>query len=228
MRKTTKNELLTAKINKRGKPVYDVKANKITQADYATLVKRANERLRQLEKNNLTTDSKAYVVVKRYATSKPNGKGAIYTTSAEKGKPVKIRFKTKLSEAATQAERTYMINTVRNFLNAETSTMKGVKKIQKKSYEAFKKNMALINPELANISQKQYTRFWRTYRENVAQNDKDRYGYNTIVNLLYNTRVMSLNEEQIKKVITYMDNSRTGDDNFETIINNMPELRRSN
>lgn len=228
MRKTTKSKLLTSKINKRGKPVYDVKANKITQEDYATLVKRANERLRQLEKNNLTSDSKAYVVVKRYATSKPNGKGAIYTTSAEKGKPVKIRFKTKLSEAATQAERTYMINTVRNFLNAETSTMRGVKKIQKKSYEAFKNNMALINPELANISQKQYTSFWRTYRENVAQNDKDRYGYNTIVNLLYNTRVMSLNEEQIKKVITYMDNSRTGDDNFEAIINNMPELRRSN
>lgn len=230
MRKTTAKhltnyEIRTNKEGKRPRKIYGVKARNVTEKEFKTLVKRANERLRQLERNKLTGESKEYIVVKRYAVSKPKSKGFIYNVEDVEGKGTKIRFKTNLSEFKTQAEKTYLINTIRNFLTTKTSTIGGVHKTQKKSFETFKKN---LGDRFKDMTQEQYNMFWRTYRENVAENDKDHYSYNTIMNLLEHTDIMSLNEEDMTKAMSYVNNSRTANDQVESILQAVPNLKHTN
>lgn len=115
---------------------YDIPASKIYDDEAKRLAQLANSRLRALEKSGQSEYSREYQLVEHYAVGDPNGKGTIYNVNDETGT---IRFKG-TTRNITPEERSYYINTLRNFLNAKTSTVKGTREAARKSYDTFMKN----------------------------------------------------------------------------------------
>lgn len=114
-----------------------------TEIELRKLAKRANQRLRQLEKDKLSDASKAYHRIELWAY---NQNKEFITTS----KDGKIKFKTstnnvkhekgqrvvkKRSTRQLQAE----IKQLNIFLNARSSTKKGIDSMYKQAFESFKK-----------------------------------------------------------------------------------------
>ena len=99
----------------------------------AEKTKRANRRLRDLERSGITSSSNAYRYIERLAYD-DDDKNIISFTSTGK-----IKFRTdtkKMSEKELKQQLSYLDN----FLSAKTSTVGGVKRKYKKAYETFSKN----------------------------------------------------------------------------------------
>lgn len=237
---------LRYKIGQQGYKIYEVKASKLGKAAFKTLIKQANERLRQIENRNLTSFSKEYQLVKYYSTEQPAGKGAIYNRDKQTGK---IRFSSDLNKfIKTQIEnrsfespeekrkfiaqqKAYFINTLRNFLTAESSTVSGIKAIRKRAFETFKKNWAKKMPGGSKLTQDQYNNFWKMYRENLSDTKKDSYGYDAMITLMNNSNIMTLPPEQIQEVMQFAESSRNSDldgsDFVELTVDMFPNLKIS-
>ena len=105
----------------------------MTLAKINSMVKRANQRFRQLEKSNLTYSS-AY----KYMLNQLKA-GRQYLTTDSKGR---IKFRTDVSRLKKQNVTSFnaLVKNVETFLNANTSTVKGVKNQYAKAFESFKKS----------------------------------------------------------------------------------------
>lgn len=220
-----------------GRRIYKVTASRVDEEMYKLLVKAANERLRQIEKKGLTNESREYILVKRYASEFPEGKGAIYNVNEETGA---IRFSRNLSEFMTREKpfktqaqrREYMINTLRNFLNAESSTIKGIRDIQKRGFETFKyekrigsnKKKWIAKEQFKDLTFEQYVRFWKTYRENVSDSKEDHYGYNSLKILIENSNIMQLSEENLLGAMQTIESTRESGADEWTSIENVKEI----
>lgn len=230
--------------------IYEVKASRLNSQAYKALIKQANERLRQIEKRGLQSVSREYQLVKMYAENYPKGKGSIYTYDREKGR---IRFSSNLkafvedsnlfqrslhglSPAEREKEirrakaerRAYMINTLRNFLTAESSTVSGIKKIRQRAFESFKKKVEendVLYPGLKDISREQYDAFWSTYREKFAD-VHDTYGYDKVMRAMRETNLMSLSPERIQEILSFDDTHQADDsaDFVEMAVDMFPDL----
>lgn len=214
------------------------------------MIKQANERLRQIEKRGLQSVSREYQLVKMYAENYPKGKGAIYNYDKKKGR---IRFSSDIDafiEGSTvfqkslrgltasekqeaikrgrSERRAYMINTLRNFLTSESSTISGIKAIRERAFETFRKNVQendVLYPGLKDISKDQYDAFWTTYREKFADKN-DAYGYDKAMSMLSNTNLMSLSPERIIEVMSFDEGSiaEDGSDFVEMAVDMFPDL----
>lgn len=91
-------------------------------------VKRANQRLRELEQQDLA-NSPAYKYIERLAFA--NDPAMAWTKHGE------IKFSTNI-RSMTEVERAHLRQKVEGFLNAETSTVKGVKKVHDKMVSKYK------------------------------------------------------------------------------------------
>lgn len=106
--------------------------------DIELMVKRANQRLRQLEKDDLANTSKAYQYITNKALKNLSGKTKVkmfsYTRSGE------IKFRTDLATLKKQNSKVYkaLVKTVQGFLDTKTSTRIGIEDSYKASYEGFK------------------------------------------------------------------------------------------
>lgn len=106
--------------------------------DIELMIKRANQRLRQLEKDDLANTSKAYQYITNKAlknlSSKTKVKMFSYTRSGE------IKFRTDLVTLKKQNLKVYkaLVKTVQGFLDTKTSTRIGIEDSYKASYEGFK------------------------------------------------------------------------------------------
>lgn len=106
--------------------------------DIELMIKRANQRLRQLEKDDLANTSKAYQYITNKAlknlSSKTKVKMFSYTRSGE------IKFRTDLATLKKQNPKVYkaLVKTVQGFLDTKTSTRIGIEDSYKASYEGFK------------------------------------------------------------------------------------------
>lgn len=106
--------------------------------DIELMIKRANQRLRQLEKDNLANNSKAYQYIANKALKNLSGKTKVkmfsYTRSGE------IKFRTDLATLKKQNSKVYkaLIKTVQGFLDTKTSTRICIKDLYKDTYESFK------------------------------------------------------------------------------------------
>lgn len=219
-------------IGSEGIKIYEKKASQIGKAAFKTLIKQANERLRQIEKRGLQDESKEYQLVKYYATQKSATKGAIYNVS----KDGRIRFSSDLQKYMNEGKgfqtaaqrRAYFINTLRNFLTAESSTVSGIKAIKKRAYETFKKNIEASGGKTKGMTQQKYFDFWRMYRENFSDSKKDKFGYNTMMTLLKNSNIMALSPETINEVMAYAESSRDESRGFVDQVEDMfPDLKIS-
>lgn len=194
-----RSNLLNYNVTDAGYKQYDITASKVTEAEYKRLVKRANDRLYKLEKAGLSEKSREYREVEHYAISDPNGKGSIYNVNMDRGT---IRFSSSL-KGLSGKEKAYAINTVRNFMNAETSTIGGTKRAFKKSYETFMKNYG----SKTDMTPEQYEKIWSVYRDMVEKDKLSNQGYNAFMELVTQTNLYELDEDQIEAALSYINNS---------------------
>lgn len=264
---------LRYRINERGQRIYDIKPSQITEQAFKTLVKQANERLRQIEKRGLQDVSKEYQWVKYFAEEKTSTKGAIYNIDSKNGR---IRFSTNINKFVKENEvltpppnfgrfkpeerekaiaaaehqgeinrRAYMINTLRNFLNAETSTISGIKRVKAAAFATFKKhynkdfkanivahNAALPEGEeplkVRDLTEDDYFKFWKMYRDNFSDTKTDKYGYNTMKTLLENSAIMALPPSEIQNVMEFAESTRNDEDKsgfVDAVVDMFPELK---
>lgn len=200
--KYIRKTLLNRKETERGNIIYKIPASKVRDEEFKKMVRRANDRLRALEKAGLFEESREYRLVSHYAYSDPSGKGSIYNVNPEKDT---IRFSSKLPEKGLQyeREREYMINTLRNFLNAETSTVSGTKAVINRAYESFMAE----HGKRSDMTQDEYMKMWRIYHDMGLRDKLDNQGYNAFMTLMTQTDLYSLNEDEIKTALEYIEKS---------------------
>ena len=193
--------LLRTEVTDKGNTIYSIPASKVRDKEFKKMVRKANDRLRALEKAGLYEESREYRLVSHYAYSDPSGKGSIYNVNPEKDT---IRFSTKLPTGqGFNKERAYMINTLRNFLNAQTSTVTGTKKAINKAYNSFMKNQEVKG----DLTEDDYRRLWKIYHDMGLRDKLDNQGYNAFMTLIKQTDLYKMNNEQIEAAMSYLENS---------------------
>lgn len=232
-REALRKRTLKFRIGSEGKKVYKITASQVDDEMYKLLVKAANERLRQIEKKGLTRDSREYILVKKYAEEYPEGKGAIYNVNEKTGA---IRFSRNLADFMTREKpfksqaqrREYMINTLRNFLNAESSTVKGIRSIQQRGFESFKyeivKGKKVAKEKYKDLTFEQYTNFWKIYRENVSDSKEDHYGYDSLKILIDNSNVMQMSEEKLLAAMDMIESNRDANEDVWVAAENVKDV----
>lgn len=199
-----RSNLLSYNVTEGGYKQFDIVPSQVTEAEFKRLVKRANDRLYKLEKRGLTEKSREYRLVEHYAISDPNGKGSIYNVTMTDGSPTRIRFTSSL-KGLNSKEKAYLVNTVRNFMLAETSTISGTKKAFNRAYQTFINKPG--RSKISNITQEQYEKIWSVYRDMVEQDLLGSKGYNVFMELVENTNLYELEEDQIRASLSYISDS---------------------
>lgn len=198
-----RKSLLKTKTTEKGNVIYNIPASKVRKKELQRMIRKANDRLRRLEKAGLYEESREYRFVSHYAYSDPGGKGSIYNVNPEKDT---IRFKSTLPTGQGYTrEREYMINTIRNFLKATTSTVSGTKKAIKQAYQSFMNNPN--NDLKVKITQDQYMQFWRTYHDMGLRDKLDNQGYNVFMELITSTDLYKLNKDELEIAMGYLESS---------------------
>ena len=196
-----RKSLLKTKTTEKGNVIYRISASEVREKELKRMVRRANDRLRRLEKAGLYEESREYRLVSHYAYSDPEGKGSVYNVNPEKDT---IRFKSTLPTGQGYTrEREYMINTLRNFLKASTSTVSGTRKAINKAFQSFKDNQDIKG----EMTQEQYMQLWRTYHDMGLRDKLDNQGYNAFMTLVQSTDIYDLTQDEMKVAFDYLAKS---------------------
>lgn len=173
----------------------DSKATKLLKKELRKMVKRANQRLRELEKQGMTRGSNAYQYAKRKA----------YDEDKAYGKTIKgqIKFKTNVG-SMSHNELKHLKKEVSNFLSAKTSTKSGIKGVYQKSKSEFEKKTGI------HVSDALYSEF---YRDKLIQHAISLYGSEQMNKLLNKASQMELDTEQI---ISQLESLGLNEDSEET------------
>ena len=157
------------------------------QDEVEKLAKRANQRLRQIEKSGLAESSAAYRAVERRVYDKKEG----YQTSREGN----IGFSRKFKEM-TRSALSKLKKELTSFLETTTSTVRGYKGAQERAYETYKKRYG------STMTKKEYPRFWGS--ESVKS-----FGYKSVLRVMKSTgKNFSEIEKTMNKAIH--DQEQTG------------------
>jgi len=196
-----RKSLLKTKTTEKGNVIYRISASEVREKELQRMVRRANDRLRRLEKAGLYEESREYRLVSHYAYSDPEGKGSVYNVNPEKDT---IRFKSTLPTGQGYTrEREYMINTLRNFLRSSTSTVSGTRKSINKAFQSFKDNQDIKG----EMTQDQYMQLWRTYHDMGLRDKLDNQGYNAFMTLVQSTDIYDLTPDEMKVALDYLAKS---------------------
>lgn len=132
----------------------------------ASAVKRANQRLRELEKQGLTNESVAYQRTRKDLIDKKS-----YASSTKSGE---VKFRTDISKLSS-SEKRQLKKHVETFLGAKTSTVKGTKSTIKKQYEKFKETTGFTG------SMADFGMLWREQKWKAIV---DTYGASEAINMV--------------------------------------------
>ena len=101
-------------------------------------VKRANQRLRELEKQGLANESKAYQYIMKKANKNLAGDTKVKMFSITRSG--QIKFRTDLAKLKQENKNVYraMLKNLEGFLESKTSTKIGIEDAHRKSYKKFK------------------------------------------------------------------------------------------
>ena len=141
------------------------------------LAKRANQRLREIEKQGLADSSVAYKAVEKRVYDQQAG----YQTTRQGNIGFSRRFKEMKPSDMANLKRELV-----RFLEASTSTVSGYKSALERSYEGYSKE-----PAYAKLSFEEYKQFWKS--ESVKN-----YGYASIQTVMKST---GKQWNQIRKVM---------------------------
>lgn len=187
---------------KRGRPS--------TTSYNAKLVKRANERLRKLEKvhafksdsplsNIKFTDLSAeYRSMERYINNYPNTKGKIYRRTEDGG----IRFIGRAEyEKLTQKEKRYYDRILSEFLEKGSTTKIDILVSYQKAYETFKN----ANSMYSDMSFEEYMLTWKTYNNQVKPDKKNQLDYDKLTMMIDSGqfRLQNLTKNQVEESQKY-------------------------
>lgn len=208
-------QLLRTRSGSQGQKLYKVTPSNVKQSEIKWMAQTINRRLRALEKAGLTEASEEYRTIQRYATGDPSGKGAIYNVNYDTGS---IRITADTRKMSSE-ERAYLITTMRNILTAKTGTVRGTKKSM---YKGYKTSLAMAGKTEEEISQDQWGKIWKTYRENVSQDMKDKGGSQAVMKLLRETNFYEMSLSDMEKAFSYMNNYETPMDWMDELVTESP------
>lgn len=140
-----------------------------TEIELRKLAKRANQRLRQLEKDKLSDASKAYHRIELWAYNQNKEFITTQKGSKVRGKATQEglpKFKT-TTKGRTTRQLQAEIKQLNIFLNARSSTKSGIDSMYKQAFESFKKNTG-------------YTGTYKEYSEMMAE-DIISWAYRTYI-----------------------------------------------
>lgn len=141
----------------------------MTIARINSMVKRANQRFRQLEKSNMTYSSAYKYMLKQIKA------GRQYLTTDSKGR---IKFRTDVLRLKKENVSSFnaLIKNVEEFLNANTSTVKGVKNQYIKGFETFRNS----DERLKDYT---YEEFYEIMESSNVQQAMGIYGSDQVIEL---------------------------------------------
>ena len=207
----------------RPKKVITIEGKNITSKRVNSLKKLAikiNQRLAKLENAGLQLDSNEYRNVMYYAIDKSD---KMYNVDTAKGS---IRVTTDLSRFETLKELQHYQDTLKNIESSKTSTIRGTKAAisaaQKKLQEKLKIRPGSL--KFKDIDYEKYREFWRIYRNNVTDKDKQKMNSDTIFNIMVNEKgFYDLSEEDLETIAKYA-NSYRGETLEDMIYDDYEEL----
>lgn len=195
---------------------------------YAKLVRRANDRLRELERSGENESSSMYKIIEGSINSKPWTEGRPFKETAGK-----IRFRGKRDfEKMSEKEQDYYLKRLESFLKSKTTTRTGQKGIFKKiseankgrlditqkSYEEFMKN-EMVKERYPNLTFEEYQRLFEEF-EKLKANKADHYGSDDINQLFEYVDVKKIMTDPegrgVEDLITALHLLHVGD--FEKVI----------
>ena len=141
---------------------YNKKSQSALKNIASDISRQANNRLRLLERKGLASSSNAYKWVKNQFELENK---FFSLTSTGKVKFVR-NFK-----SMTKTDLIDYINTVENFMQAKTSTVRGAQKKYEKAYKSFEK--FLENQDFKNMTFDEYKDFWE---DTIIKNYFKKYG----------------------------------------------------
>lgn len=178
-----------------------------TNLDVQHAINLANNRLRNLEKLNLTDDSNEYRLVKKYAIEQPNSKGKIYNFDEENEDKVRFLNYSEYSKLS-QEDRKYFRQVLRNFLASKTSTKSGINKKYEKAYETF---MGNYGDQFPTMELEDYKGFFKIYRDMVKTEKDSQRAYNALVQTLNFIDIESaLSAGDMAEVLRFVYNDEWG------------------
>lgn len=152
----------------------------------ANMAKRANTRLRAIEKANLTKTS-SYQNVKRLAFDDSNSIG--YTKKGE------IKFRTDVSKMSEKELKEHQ-EVIENFLQSKSSKVGEIKKRRQKAYDKWKKEKERQGQKV-DMDVNEFSEFWEL---SVIKKLKDAYGSEEV-----EAMVMSYGESAVIETIQEME-----------------------
>lgn len=164
------------------------------------LIKLVNDSLYRLEKRGVADVSTIYRTIEHYAISNPNGTGKMYNVNTEKGT---IRVSKDLSRYKTKEEQNRFIDVLRSILNAKTRTVKGTRESVKKAWETVKERYNLP----PHLTQKDYGNIWKTYREQVSKDAREKIGSSQVMDLIeQKLSNYLLSQDELNEAMRYLNN----------------------
>ena len=193
-------ELLKYTIGKSGSKIFETKASKVTPQELKKLVKGLNDRLYKMEKTGWAEDSQIYSNLTRYMKEQfKSGKSGIFNQT----KDGKVRISSDISKfGITQEEVTKNINYLRNYLTAKTSTSTGTRQVMYNRYKSFIKRPDISNK---NITFDQYREVWKTYRDHVSEDSKEKYGSDVVLSAIKEFDFYDMPQEKVAIAFDYVD-----------------------
>lgn len=192
-------ELLKYTIGKSGARLFEHKPNQFTDVEVKKLVKGINDRLYKLEQTGWADDSQLYSNIEKYMKKQIENNAVGIFNMTKDGKP---RISSDLSRFGKGAERYKNISYLLNYLTSKTSTSTGTRQAMKKRYEAFMKRPDVKDSKLTFD---QYRNLWKTYRDNVSQDAKDRYGSDVVLSAVKEFNFYDLPQERLTQAMDYVN-----------------------
>lgn len=209
-----KNRFLAKNRSKGG---YLLKASQIEDVDLQRMAQTINRRLYELEKHGLQHESDMYSTIEHYAVDKAS---PLYNVKVDKG-TIRIRSDVKNMDPKTRAE---YVRTMRNILSSKTGTVSGTERIQRKRFESFKKDLNDDSRTAKDLTQAQYKKIWKAYRQNVKLDKNEHFGSQTIVHLIEDTKIAKMSKKDINKAMKILDQAESEEAAYKEIINDNPFL----
>lgn len=169
---------------------------KILKKELARLTKRANSRLRQLEKSNLTNASNAYRYIEKLENLADDA-----VTLDKKGR---IKFKTNYKYKKYEKQfLEHRLKVVQEFLNAKTSTVTGTKKKYEKAY----KTATGVTEIDENFDTWSYA-----FSEGLFKKMAENFDSNTVIDILTEKlEIKKLTKEKIDDLLSFINTQEEND-----------------
>lgn len=196
---------------------YLLKPSQIEDVDLKRMAGTANRRLYEMEKQGLQHESDMYTTVEHYAIDKAS---PLYNVKMDRGT---IRFRTDFKNMDSKTRAEY-VKTLRNFLGSKTGTVSGTKRTQRKRFESFKKNLDDDSKTANDLTEAQYKKVWKAYRQNVKLDKGEHYGSQTVVHLIEDTKFAKMSKKDINKAMKILNQAESEAAAYKEIIDDNPFL----